>query len=149
MHITSRDHDTRSLASSHARYVTAYCLMTVVIRETQSCDPASSLSLVYKALPYMGIENSSDSEAHHLIMSQHTVPLVERRRETNIVASFCFLVPSSCGSEDLVLRPGPPTGASTGAERDGGHATEPADPRMASSAQCHQPVDPLILGPNG
>ena len=38
----------------------------VVIRETQSCDKASNLSLVYKALPYMGIEHSSDSEANHL-----------------------------------------------------------------------------------
>ena len=40
--------------------------MIVEIRETRSCDKASKLSLVYKALPYMGIEHSSDSEAHHL-----------------------------------------------------------------------------------
>ena len=52
-------HSTRFGASS--------CLLIVVTRENQSYDKASNLSLVYKALPYVGIEHSSDSETHHLI----------------------------------------------------------------------------------
>ena len=36
-------------------YYTNENLMIVVIRETQRCNKASNLSLVYKALPYMGM----------------------------------------------------------------------------------------------
>eukprot|EP00117_Sycon_ciliatum_P040083 scpid61795/ scgid29518/ len=128
--------------------VRAHCYSERMISDIQlkklQAVSADSMEHNERLLDYLG---GGNAESFHLfceIIREHE----SRYVFGDMLGQFAVIDPLAT-NEDLVLRPGPPTGASTGAERDGGHATEPADPRMASSAQCHQPVDPLILGPNG